>query len=133
MTCALSPSRFHDELQLWRYSIGLLRTTHLMQIDSTTKDNLFSTSHYVPKVITTAARAEAIMTGSTLGYFKSIHRTDPLATRVTVVDDSAVTVTGEYLVVVLFKSTESSPDGSSLHKEGGHDYACPLQSNPSPT
>jgi hypothetical protein len=118
MTCALSPSRFHDELQLWRYSIGLMRTTHLMPIDSTTKDNLLSTSHFIPKVITTAARAEAIMTGSTLGYFKSIHRTDPAATRLTVVNDPGATVTGEYLVVALF----SASDG---YEEGGHGYELP--------
>jgi hypothetical protein len=126
MTCALSPSRFHDELEIWRYSIGLLRTTHLMPIDGPTKDQLLSTSHYVPKVITTASRAEAIMTGSTTSYFKSIHRTAPGATRLTVVDDPAATETGEYLVVVLFSAAAG-------YEEGGHGYELPMAADYDPT
>jgi hypothetical protein len=129
-TCALAPSRFTDEIQVWRYSIGLTRTTHLMEVDSATKDQIFSTSHYVPKVITSVDRAEAIMTSSTLPYFKSIYRTAPGAMRVNIVDDPAVTVTGEYLVVVLYKAEEGVQTalsaGSALPSdEGGLLYVLP--------
>jgi hypothetical protein len=118
MTCALGPSRFHDELEIWRYSIGLLRTTHLMQMDGINKDNLLSTSHFFPKVLTADVRVEAIMTSATLGYFSSIHRTASGATRLSIVDDSTLTVTGEYLVIVMFDSADG-------YKEGGHSYELP--------
>ena len=75
--CVMSPSRFHDELYVWRYSIGLHRHTHLMQLDGPAKDQLFSTNHYIPKVLTTVDRVEAIMTSGTYSYFPSIYRPEP--------------------------------------------------------
>jgi hypothetical protein len=116
MTCVMKPSRFHDELHYWRYSVGLTRQTHLMQLDSAAKDNLFSTSHFMPKVITTGERVEAIMTATTLSYFPSIHRAEPGAMRLTIVDEASVTVTGQYLVVVLFKPEKGDVEGGHLYE-----------------
>jgi hypothetical protein len=117
MTCVMQPSRFHDEMAIWRYEIGspLTRQQHLMQIDSRQKDELFATSHYVPKVLISGERVEAIMTDTTLPYFPSVYRAEPDAMRLEIVNEPGLTVTGRYLVVVLFK-----PEAGDL--EGGHIY-----------
>jgi hypothetical protein len=120
MTCVMKHSRFHDEMAIWRYEIGhpLTRQQHLMQIDSWQKDELFSTSHYVPKVLITGERVEAIMTDTTLSYFPSIYRSEHDAMRLEIVNEPGLTVTGRYLVVVLFKAEAGD-------REGGHIYDLP--------
>jgi hypothetical protein len=126
--CVMSPSRFHDELYVWRYSIGLHRHTHLMQLDGPAKDQLFSTNHYIPKVLTTVDRVEAIMTSGTYSYFPSIYRPEPGAMRLSIVDDPALTDPGTYLVLMLFKPDEydlTSEAYGEGYREGGTGYTVP--------
>jgi hypothetical protein len=108
-TCALTASRMHDELSVWRYSADVSRTAYLSTIDGQAKDQLFENGHYIPKVLTSTDRAEAIMVDAYFSTVKSIHRTDFGALRVTVNPELSATM--KYLVVTMFDKEKALWEG----------------------
>jgi hypothetical protein len=100
-TCAMTTSRMHDELHVWRYSLpDVQRHTYLAQIDGPEKEMLFDITHWIPKVLTSAERAEAIIRGNSIHTISSMWRTAPGATRLTFPVTDEV---GAFMVVTMYE------------------------------
>jgi hypothetical protein len=103
-TCAMTEERMYDELVAFRYSAGIARTTILSQLDGPVKDAVFRFDNWIPKVLTSPGRAEAIIIKKDT-IPASMSRTAPGATRLMIAKDASTL--GHYMDVVLYEPSHS--------------------------
>merc|ERR1719331_1680890 len=112
-TCVLNEQRFQDEMKLWR---GMSPAgAFLSDIDGPLRDPVLASSNFIPKVLLSADRAEALIKSTKVDFAHSIYRTVPLAMRVT---PQAGSVLGDYLIV----SMVSASDDAVAKQELGRTY-----------
>jgi hypothetical protein len=112
-TCVLNEQRFQDEMKLWR---GMSPSgAFLSTIDGPLRDPVLTSENFVPKVLLSADRAEALIKGTKVDFAHSIYRTVPLAMRVTPQEGS---VFGDKMII----SMVSAQDDAVASQEFGRTY-----------
>jgi hypothetical protein len=99
-TCVLNPHRMEDEMLLFRAAVT--RSAPLSSLLRVERAPVLASENFIPKVLLSLNRAEAIVEQSKAGFAHSIYRTVPLATRVSIEDDSLV---GDRLIISLAEDT----------------------------
>jgi hypothetical protein len=99
-TCVLNAHRMEDEMLIWRAAVP--RSAPLSALLQVERAPVLHSENFIPKVLLSPNRAEAIVEQSKAGFAHSIYRSVPLATRVSIVDESLI---GDRLIISLAEDT----------------------------
>jgi hypothetical protein len=105
--CVLNEQRMQDEMSVWR--MGVRRGAFLSEIDVPERDPVLAATHFEPKVLLSADRAEALIDASKWEFAHSIYRTVPMATRVV---PTSMSDFGDKTVISMVSSELSSAVGT---------------------